>query len=265
LEVEILAWEFATMSMTEDVAIARNPTARTSKDTPWRKGRLFVEVTQEHIDEALRASSSHCAIAVAIQSALPDAKFVSVDLQSVRLSDFERGLRYCFLTPWAARDLIVNFDQGDAEKCKPITFSMNPCTVTRCGKRRTHTPDPEQLKGLGLRVAADQPHIEATCREIRPSRRGSPPESRSLPTIGRREWSPTLPVRIPVEVRSTRDLVTGGTPAPQRCQKWQLRSAPIRVRRQGQDASQRVAALPALNRAAPLRMLIHLRQIEITR
>jgi hypothetical protein len=117
----------------------------------WRNGRLTIAVEQRHVDESMRANSSHCAIAEAIKEALPDATFVSVDLQSIRFS--WKGLRYCVLTPHCAQDLIIGFDQGDKEACKPITFSMRPCTVTRAGKRRTHTPSDDELKELGLRIA----------------------------------------------------------------------------------------------------------------
>jgi hypothetical protein len=55
--------------------------------------------------------------------------------------------------------VIIPFDQGDREACKPVTFRMKPAFVTRSGPKRTHTPEPEQLKGTGLRVADEQPHL----------------------------------------------------------------------------------------------------------
>jgi hypothetical protein len=58
--------------------------------------------------------------------------------------------------------VIVPFDQGERENCKPVTVRMKPCTITKSGKKRTHTPDPEQLRDLNLRVAQEQPHIEGT-------------------------------------------------------------------------------------------------------
>ena len=42
-----------------------------------------------------------------------------------------------------------------------VPFRMKPAFVTRTGAKRTHTPDPEQLKGTGLQVAEEQPHIAA--------------------------------------------------------------------------------------------------------
>jgi hypothetical protein len=68
--------------------------------------------------------------------------------------------RYCFLTPAIAQhSVIIPFDQGDREACKPVTFRMKPAFITRMGAKRNHTPGPEQLKGTGLKVAEEQPHI----------------------------------------------------------------------------------------------------------
>jgi hypothetical protein len=36
---------------------------------------------------------------------------------------------------------------------------MRPAFITRVGAKRDHTPEPEQLKGTGLKVADEQPHI----------------------------------------------------------------------------------------------------------
>jgi hypothetical protein len=170
--------------------------ARTSKDArppAWRKGRLFIEVRQEHIDEALRASSSHCAIAMALQAALPDARFVSVDLQSVRFTDPRRGVRICFLTPHPARELIIGFDQGDAERCKPITFSMRPCTITKAGRKsQRHTPDAHQLADFKLKVAPVQAHIATGKSDEVGFESASPAEQELLD-----HWKPTDHERDP--------------------------------------------------------------------
>ena len=124
----------------------------------WEHGRCEISVEQKHLDEALRANSSHCAIAFAIRDAIPDATFIAVDLQTIRWSNPKRGVRYCFLTPTVAQhDVISPFDQG--EECKPVTFKMKPAFITRIGAKRNHTPEPEQLKGTGLKVA-DEPAPE---------------------------------------------------------------------------------------------------------
>jgi hypothetical protein len=148
-----------------EVATAPKPKRRSrkakpseeAKPSPWINGRLTVSVEQHHIDESMRANSSHCAIAEAIKSTLPDATFVSVDLQSIRFS--RKGLRYCVLTPHCCQSLIIGVDQADESACKPITFSMRPCTVTRAGRSKGHTPTDDELKDCGLKVASEQGHL----------------------------------------------------------------------------------------------------------
>jgi hypothetical protein len=126
----------------------------------WEHGRCEIPVLQKHLDEAMRANSSHCAIAMAIKDAIPDARMIAVDLQTIRWSNPKRGVRYVFLTPHVAQtDVIIPFDQG--EECKPTSFKMRPAWITRIGAKRNHAPEQEQLKGTGLKVADDQPHISS--------------------------------------------------------------------------------------------------------
>jgi hypothetical protein len=133
---------------------------KSAQPSVWSEGKATISILQRHIDEAMEKNSSHCATAEAIREQVKEARFVSVDLQTIRWSDANKGLRYVFLTPHAIQgDVIVPFDQGERENCKPVTVRMKPAFVTKCGKKRTHTPDPEQLKDLGLRVAAEQPHL----------------------------------------------------------------------------------------------------------
>jgi hypothetical protein len=130
----------------------------------WEAGRAEISVLDRHFDEAMEKNSSHCAIAFAIRDAIPYARHIAVDLQTIRWTDPRpgRGVRYVFLTPAAAQhNVIIPFDQGDREGCKPVTFRMKPAFVTKSGKKRNHTPDPEQLKDAKLKVARDQPHIPA--------------------------------------------------------------------------------------------------------
>jgi hypothetical protein len=137
---------------------------RKKHPSPWRNGRLFVEVTEEHIARALERDSSHCIIAMALADALPHARHISVDLQSCRLTDPRKQLRYTFLTPHLARDIVIGFDQGERDKLVPCTFSMKPAIIAQSGKKRA-TPTQEQLKGSGLKLAKDQPHVPASWQE----------------------------------------------------------------------------------------------------
>ena len=83
---------------------------------------LKIEVTQAVIDRAIQRSSSHCVIADAIKENVEWAQFVEVDIQTIRLSDREKKLRYYYLTPRVCQEVIVNFDQGN--KIEPFTFKL---------------------------------------------------------------------------------------------------------------------------------------------
>jgi hypothetical protein len=104
----------------------------------WSNGRVFIKVLDEHIRKSLMANSSHCTVAMAIKSALPDAKFISVDIQSVRFT--QDGTRFTFLTPHLARAIIINTDQDNREAIQPCEFSMKPVHVAKAGKSRRHVP-----------------------------------------------------------------------------------------------------------------------------
>ena len=59
---------------------------------------------------------------------------------------------------------MIGFDQGEREKLKPCKFSMKPAIIAQSGKKRA-TPTVEQLKGSGVRVAQEQPHVPTTWQE----------------------------------------------------------------------------------------------------
>jgi hypothetical protein len=134
----------------------------------WQAGRAEISVLDKHLAAAMRANSSHCAIAMAIADAVPWARRISVDLQTIRYTDTKRGVRYVFLTPHVAQqDVIIPFDQG--EECKPVTFRMKPAFVVKAGARYArHTPDNEQLKDAKLKVSEEQPHIGETPNRASP-------------------------------------------------------------------------------------------------
>jgi hypothetical protein len=71
-----------------------------------------VRVTQPIIDLAQQSDSSHCMIADAIRVAIPHVKSVSVDLATIRFTDPTKRQRYVYLTPPAAQQALIRFDQG---------------------------------------------------------------------------------------------------------------------------------------------------------
>jgi hypothetical protein len=102
-------------------------TASKSKTSP----RVTIEVTQEVIDTSTQRDSSHCMIADALAKAVPNAKFISVDLATIRFTDLAAGRRYIYLTPRKAQEALLAFDQG--EKPEPFTLRIAGAHVLATG------------------------------------------------------------------------------------------------------------------------------------
>jgi len=97
--------------------------------------KVDVEITQEQIELATRASSSHCMIAEALQVAIPEAKLIAVDLQAIRFTDPNKRQRYTYLTPPVAQSKLVAFDQG--WPLEPFKFTLRtPVQVIAAGTRK---------------------------------------------------------------------------------------------------------------------------------
>lgn len=88
-------------------------------------------VTQPIITDAVERRSGHCIIAEAIKAACPWAQSVSVDLQSIRMSDPEKGLRYCYLTPRSCQQTLLALDQGRREFIVPFHFRLAKAHIAR--------------------------------------------------------------------------------------------------------------------------------------
>jgi hypothetical protein len=133
----------------------------------WDKnGRAHIPVLQAHIDTALARHSSHCVIAESIKSACPAARWIAVDLATIRWTT-PNGVRLVFLTPHAARAVIIHTDQAERDLIKPFVLKMKPAIVCRGGKRRDHTPSNSDLKEAapGLRISKKQLHLGDAGRE----------------------------------------------------------------------------------------------------
>jgi hypothetical protein len=72
-------------------------------------------LTEELIRDAIPRDSSHCMWADAVKAAVPGARSVSVDLQTIRFTDPEKPLRYTFLTPRLAQSNLIDFDQHEGQ------------------------------------------------------------------------------------------------------------------------------------------------------
>lgn len=94
-----------------------------------RAPRISITVSDYEIDHGIGRDSSHCMIAEALKANLPWAKYVSADLQTIRVSDVTKRERYIYLTPRIAQIALVQFDQGI--KPKPFTFQLRRGHVVR--------------------------------------------------------------------------------------------------------------------------------------
>ncbi len=108
-----------------------------------RAPQAEIKITEAAICEGTEHSSSHCMIAEAIRASVPHAKYISVDLQTIRFSNMEKGERYTYLTPRAAQIALVDFDQGTIPKPfnvmlrnGQITATGNAYNVTRRAKTK---------------------------------------------------------------------------------------------------------------------------------
>jgi hypothetical protein len=95
--------------------------------------RVGVDVTRTIIARSTQRDSSHCMISDAIQEAIPDARFISVDIQTIRYT--LKGMRYTYLTPRKAQIELIRFDQG-ADDIEPFSFQLRTGQTTRSGSRR---------------------------------------------------------------------------------------------------------------------------------
>jgi hypothetical protein len=68
-------------------------------------------------------------IAESVKKAFPEAKFVSVDVQTIRFTDGSKNLRYTYLTPRVAQIAIIQFDRG--EMPDPFSVRLTGGHVTR--------------------------------------------------------------------------------------------------------------------------------------
>jgi hypothetical protein len=96
-----------------------------------RAPQLDFAITEDHIQTAIPADSSHCMIADALQAAMPNATYISVDLATIRFTDRLAGRRYIYLTPGVAQEALIAFDQG--EPVEPFTIKARAAQMIYTG------------------------------------------------------------------------------------------------------------------------------------
>lgn len=108
-----------------------------------RAPRPTVVIDEMTIEQAKRRDSSHCMIAEAVKKAVPNATSVSVDLQTIRWTDRDRGLRFTYLTPRLAQLALLKFDQGD-EDLAPFAFRLRYAQITKANTKRSQRRTADQ-------------------------------------------------------------------------------------------------------------------------
>lgn len=111
--------------------------------------RVEVKVTKKHIETAKPSDSAHCMIADAIAEAEPHAKFISVDLSTIRFTDSKKKQRYIYLTPALAQVSLVRFDQG--LEVAPFSFGLHApaqVVVAQTGQKTTGKRPSEKRQGV---------------------------------------------------------------------------------------------------------------------
>jgi len=88
-------------------------------------GKPYIHITQKEVEGGIVADSRKCMIAEAVKNCLPNVKNVAVDLATIRFTDTKTGSRYTYMTPRAAQQALVQFDNGQ----KPEPFSIRLQTL----------------------------------------------------------------------------------------------------------------------------------------
>jgi hypothetical protein len=133
---------------------------------------IKVKVETRHITSAVKADASHCPIAQAIKEKFPKARWVMVDLQSIRWTDRSEGVRYKYLTPLPAQKALLKFDSGHdldsfivalghpivtpihrvvRKKAKKVTVKKTKRPDTRKYKHKKAVPEASAKRTHGLR------------------------------------------------------------------------------------------------------------------
>lgn len=145
-----------------------------SKTSP----RLNVTVPREIIATSAVKDSSHCMIAEALAATVPHARYISVDLATIRFTDLLAGVRYVYLTPRSAQIALLAFDQG--EKPEPFSFRLENAHVLRTGSARKAkasleaSPNGENRTNVPVRVDGEAPPLGPLSGGAPRKRKGKP-------------------------------------------------------------------------------------------
>lgn len=106
---------------------------------------MKVRLAQEHIDTAIPKNSHRCMFADAVQEALPWATYIHVDIQTIRFTNKDTGVRTLCLTPKRVQQAILDFDAGRTDKLRPFSFTLKKCISRKAGWRASHPNSPKRI------------------------------------------------------------------------------------------------------------------------
>lgn len=114
-------------------------------------------------------------IAEAVKAAYPGCSYVSVDLQTIRFSDLEKGVRYTYLTPRTAQVALVGWDVG--VKPEPWRMQLRNGQVTKAGRTRIRSQRELSEKQVAQREVARAARGAALSKaQLSPSEKGNVPD-----------------------------------------------------------------------------------------
>lgn len=96
--------------------------------------RPLINVTQHHIDKAIRNDSGHCMVADALRDSYPDAAAISVDIRTIRMTNPTTTERRTYLTPLTVARFLAQWDQGINPDPFQIRLSM-PVQIRPSGRK----------------------------------------------------------------------------------------------------------------------------------
>lgn len=117
--------------------------------------QVAVKITQEIIDSAVMANSSHCVLAEGIKAAWPGATRVSCDMHTCRVTDKASGFRYIFITPRQAASALINWDAGIAPK--PFAMRLKAAQVVKIRSETNRVYEPRRVVQVDNPSPADTP------------------------------------------------------------------------------------------------------------
>lgn len=97
---------------------------------------------------------SHCPVAVALAFALPNARYISVDRDTIRFTDMPTHNRFVFATPKSVQRLIDDFDLGKEHKSvnfrltEPVSvkpkYERSPTSLLNATRVSNNTTSPRK-------------------------------------------------------------------------------------------------------------------------